>query len=1383
MVEVPHEDDAIEPGLPPLSPNPSVVINDELGKGNGNGDVEEAGESTNQSDQNVMSLPSVQPSSMTATTTAATDREEDGDDPMSDHDKTIVFQSDWTKTIASPNVPIFSPSRSTGVIVGDNNRSGSSIITSLHGLGLRLAIERSRNIGKFLRNDAGQLLGAVSNIYDQFGIQLLTISKSIRPQQLGLQTAIDADLERLYTSTKLYSNCFRGLAAFYKTDVLAALQSKTADNTILIDTTNQKYEAKRSGYLEAHQIALNAQSQYFKTLKEAERIIARWAAENAQQQVQAGDGENDDVDNATEDKDVDTSKSEREGRPWEKALTRLSKNSHNGRLIQALKEVEDAEKAYTDAAQKENASVDDLQQAESLSLQTIQLMEQDRLNFYASSVIKKIFQGEAAVDGTFVSSTPTSNTLSTNNNINIDWERSATEGIEKTNKLLANLFGHNQSLPYEQGQGAMEADTLGLPPEIGSLRDQVKSKFAERETRIKTTTEVVRYLNEVSMLCKKAATALEKALQPRTMNSSGGNLVSEWTKAASVFGAEAAYLWVSCINAFFDEAKLMQSVMSTTNTTKIENWLANASRTLQNEIEIDDTGWKLVCDSSRSEMRHQSRYLKQQASISKARERISSVSSVGRSSEGSFDSTDETPRSPSRSMNTSIDSSSSADNLQNTSNRGRILLFKGGEALKKLQENARVQIAKTKLALDEADQKEANLQQAAEEALEAKERAVAAYKNNTEARIEKFAKSDEQGWSDLKVAIDELISFTASRREERRSSLEKTLTYELRSTIDALPNDVEEFLKLVKERIDQKVQALFETSEEKDLAFYLEVDTSKPANVKKLLDLTGVDESLPDFSVVSFDTSQTESPTPVQYETNTSSQTEEGDISVSSKRKLMHRAMTAPAGERTHPESDESFDENNSAVSSPPDSDATKTRENQSPAMMAFVKYFWSKKPASDVPEVLGVYQCSYKPKDKSTFLAPNLHGHLYTTKDAIYFLSWDNKNFMLIFSQILTIQKEKGFMGASNDNAIAVTYTRGGVEEAFTLGKLESRDSMLRQLQALLKESEEVMECVPKTMKGNKNASSNTGSLPPVPHDRILNGMEVLVDKTIKNSTIKTVFETVWADKNKSFYREWLKEEECFDIIVPSWTYASDKDETTNGWCKESYDMERLVEFKFKRTTHLYIGPPIASVKQKHYCRVEGDDRIVVAISAAIEGIPYADSFEVEVRWIARRIGANDVKVDVGSFVVFKKSTMLKSQIKAGTITESQKVHERFFEAVRRACSGASDVASEEGPEEEEQKAKELAAVKTKKTLYQKVLSTLRTLVPFDNTTIAIGCVGIISIVWMRQLLSGLVMLGGQRVDGGRLDSRIDELQAEVRALRQSIDTMIELMKKQPNK
>lgn len=47
-----------------------------------------------------------------------------------------------------------------------------------------------------------------------------------------------------------------------------------------------------------------------------------------------------------------------------------------------------------------------------------------------------------------------------------------------------------------------------------------------------------------------------------------------------------------------------------------------------------------------------------------------------------------------------------------------------------------------------------------------------------------------------------------------------------------------------------------------------------------------------------------------------------------------------------------------------------------------------------------------------------------------------------------------------------------------------------------------------------------------------------------------------------------------------------------------------------------------LAKVKHTQYCRVEGKDKCVLAMTVEMTGVPYSDCFNVEIRWVATRSG-----------------------------------------------------------------------------------------------------------------------------------------------------------------
>ena len=211
----------------------------------------------------------------------------------------------------------------------------------------------------------------------------------------------------------------------------------------------------------------------------------------------------------------------------------------------------------------------------------------------------------------------------------------------------------------------------------------------------------------------------------------------------------------------------------------------------------------------------------------------------------------------------------------------------------------------------------------------------------------------------------------------------------------------------------------------------------------------------------------------------------------------------------------------------------------------------------------------------------------------------------------------------------------------------------------------------------------------PTAPPDESLAKMDPVLSKRLTGVSLKHFYDVCWSEGNDGadsgpFYHNFLESKNSHDISVGDWEVA---DGLTHPWSGETMDQKRVVKYKFTRTTHLYVGPPIAGVTQTQYCRMEGDDKFVLTMTVEMDGIPYADCFAVEVRWVARRAG-KDLVIDVGVFVDFKKSTVLKAKIQSGTITETKPIHFSLFDAAKEAC-GAGDDGEDEDEKTDEKETK----------------------------------------------------------------------------------------------
>ena len=825
---------------------------------------------------------------------------------------------------------------------------------------------------------------------------------------------------------------------------------------------------------------------------------------------------------------------------------------------------------------------------------------------------------------------------------------------------------------------------------------------------------------------------------------------------------------------FEDEAKLISGMAF--RITKLEKWLTVSKRILENDKELDDAAWKRVCDAARVEMRLESRYNQTKQNVEKIRQRASSkeLSSCV------------TPQNSPKPQRARVDSSGGLGfsnrslqlpGIQNTPNKFGRAFFKGGEAMKKLTENAMVQISQ--ITLNEVDQKQAKDHLAYEEARVEKKSATIAYKTRTKERIEKIDSEDESGWMEMKEIILKLTGSIGDLKKARCIEFQNRISQKLESSLQPLLVNMEKWSANAQEKIERSEQPSSSTS----CQYALSIQPIKCDNIDALLGMTETDLTLPDLKLSIEGTNEgskakpvdSEKPRPLYGMDLNGDDNSDNKVAKIQNLVIVDQGNKENVSESTSDAKTALIDTGTSPIAAKEASQQLKEKE-ESPEVKAFIKQFWSKKPKDEkVPSILDVIQCAYRPKERVQFLITNLFGILYTTKEAIYFLA-SNKNFTLKWEAITKVEKEKGFMGSNNETDLVVSYRSGDAISSFLLCRVKDRDDVLAKLLRLKAESD-------KSQEVSDSDNGDEPQLPPVPPDTLQKTMEVVVSKKIKNIPIQSVFENIWADRTEgeSFYESWLKEEECFDIGMGEWEIAETGKKFRNEWCNEEYDQQRLVTFKFNRTTHLYIGPPVAIVKQRHFIRVEDNDKCILAISAEFEGIPYADTFAVEMRWIATRIGRKDVMVKVGLFVNFKKTTMMKSQIKSGTTIETKNVHLRLFDAVKRACMSPGDDESDNDKEEEEEEETERDTAE---------LGLLSCLGPFSDYidlgqfssyiggSKIVSLVGVAALFFAGRYLTQAIFGNSGKSDIERLEITIQELRNEVHALHESIDSMSLLLK-----
>jgi len=330
-----------------------------------------------------------------------------------------------------------------------------------------------------------------------------------------------------------------------------------------------------------------------------------------------------------------------------------------------------------------------------------------------------------------------------------------------------------------------------------------------------------------------------------------------------------------------------------------------------------------------------------------------------------------------------------------------------------------------------------------------------------------------------------------------------------------------------------------------------------------------------------------------------------------------------------------------------------------------------------EIPTIIQSFSCAYWPKDSEGHISPLLHGRMFVASNStLCFVGWAGKKIELNFEEILSVEKEATLYGLVPN----VLLIKTNDEQDFLFGSFAFREDAFNLLNRLSVVARSLNEL------NSGSPSKKKAATPKLKPDSILSKMEVVVKGKLKGVSIDQLYATCWSEtKDAPFYFSWLTDDGNLEVSVSEWE-TNPADGFVNAWDGEAYTHRRTVTYKYKRTTHLYIGPPIAEVTQVQYYRAENDLRCVLAMSVKIDGIPYADTFTVEVRWVGTVASAGVIRVEVGLFIDFKKSSILNSKIRSATLSETTVTHQNLFEAIKLACKRSRPDINEEEEEEDEE-------------------------------------------------------------------------------------------------
>lgn len=1117
---------------------------------------------------------------------------------------------EWSETLASPVIASFSP----------------SLTVALHGYGIKTATDRARQLTNCGRRSATLLL-EVATLYEPYADALLKAAQSLQgilgqPNGkifLALQEAIVGWSQELTKLTQIY-----------RVNIGQPLQTFLVMQLDCIQGMNQRYHQSRLKARDLRQRALAARKKYLRAFEEAEACLSN-----------------------SEDDDKSPSKS---------SLAMSSEESFKRplrrRTASKLEAFKQAEKQYLSLVKQENEAVRECHMMETILLESLQQLEEDRLLVVSNNFSKVLSHAQQALAE-----------LDFDLQTDVEFEgmgmSTANVVSKKSKKSLTTLLKSSSRdfTQFEDGAGAMDADTLGLPEEVGKLRDEVRAKCVARINRVQVARVLSVFLENVASASAKFGLGLKQALQKEQAGSaSSGALLDEmkeyespetldsWTRIADILSSES------------QDALGLASYVRQLRSEKLDQVVLYGDRNTKQVAELDDSLWKQLCDAARVQSKAELRFRQTTAQIAKARERIKSV--------------DKTGEGDSSTQNGRPDSKVNQKVSKGLANMFSILPDGGEQAMKIFAPGARATIAQK--GLEDADAKETKGRQQLDAAVEAASQALEAYKAHASSLVNRYDKEDKTGWDDICATASQLAAEADRCRSERIEKLKAGPTSELE------PNLL--FLENWRASVQNSIMTKAVESDDTDLSAETGFMLPQELLESDLIDISlhgnkSQDGASGDVGIDAESTDGDQLQRSTHSDPATPTWRPTADVDPSSPVPDIQACSSNDSGsanwlrkEGPTATSPTKSLKSAGALRTKPSlglgSRSMDTEEQGGDAETdihteIFLKYFWPDQvERSLVPAVVGSFACSFR--DGSHRL-PYQYGRIFFSSARTIFVSWTGKKLNLQWSDVIDLEPVTSFMSAAEDTVMLTSKKNESGEEAYSLlGGLTERESVLALVRRLREDAKKKTaeaeaagaDATEVSATGNNN-TSDVDQVPrsigaSVPPDVTLQKMEVVLDKHLRNLSIQRFYGLAWSEGNGTsedpLYRPWL-EKICFDVEVGDW----EKSPTTGPWCGERFDQKRVVTFKVQRKTHLYIGPPIANVKQTHYCRVEGDDKCVVAMTVELDGIPYSDTFNVEVRWVARRFGANDINVQVGLFVNFKKNTFLKAKIRSGTIEECE--------------------------------------------------------------------------------------------------------------------------------
>ena len=592
-------------------------------------------------------------------------------------------------------------------------------------------------------------------------------------------------------------------------------------------------------------------------------------------------------------------------------------------------------------------------------------------------------------------------------------------------------------------------------------------------------------------------------------------------------GQRALSCWNKVVESLADcsksASKLGASVQK--DGRELQHKYLSTEKELKNATESEDARWNLCCDAAKEETKTRIRLEQSLSDHEKALQRLNSVE------EGIHGNRQE-------SGSTSLSNKHSAM----TKALGNMFSMLPEEAMTKmLTPDQRLAIVKQNLK--EADIKQKK-EKAAYDATQAfREKSVASYLSAAQADDNQSSARAEIVWSAINAGMEVILSSFHRFRESRYDSVGPSTSW-LQEKGAFILDDLSEWTNCMQETIAKYAEkeddelrtpgSTFRKRKQKGLigkandGFSLQVQLEDSKGAYKLLELATSD--VDDTDAESDNKSEFGGLDEVEVDSESVAESESTELDGKSAseelRDLSHQSKRVPESidsdgpcasndsRRPSPNKKEAVSvvstlkegSDSPPVDKRPDSPGlVLTKQSKPEAMISqtvtssktvetelFLAHFYDGgEDEASPPAVIDSFSCAYWPKEGEGFISPLLHGRLFVTPSALYFIGWGDKKIVLKWEDVISVTKETIGM---IDNALRVTYDSGVGESSYFFGSFAFRVNAFQILSQL--------STVARSLKEIESDKSSDGkaSLKAVPPDQILKKMDIVLKRKIKN-------------------------------------------------------------------------------------------------------------------------------------------------------------------------------------------------------------------------------------------------------------------------------------------